>query len=69
MVEKRPTTRGRLRRSSMAAGAASSSALAPRFAPAVMVQAGAPPPSVESVWDALARWINGDGLLGGGGSI
>jgi hypothetical protein len=45
----------RIDRSSMTAGVASSGAPAPRSAPTVAVQAGAPPPSVESVQGVLAR--------------
>jgi hypothetical protein len=55
-------------RTSTASGAPFGSALDPRRAPAVVVQTGAPPPSDDSAWDALARWINGGGLLGGSGS-
>jgi hypothetical protein len=69
MIERRPATRRRLRQSSMAAGAASGGALAPWFAPAVVVQAGAPPPTVELTRNAKARRINGGSLLGGGGSV
>jgi hypothetical protein len=43
----------RLDRSSTAVGAASSGALAPWSAPAVVVQARAPPPTVDSTWEAL----------------
>jgi hypothetical protein len=57
----------RLGQSSTAALAASGGAPSPRFARSVAVQAGAPPPSVESVRDASTRWIDDDGLLGGGG--
>jgi hypothetical protein len=32
-------------------------------------QAGAPPSSDESAREALVRWINGGGWLGGGGSV
>jgi hypothetical protein len=35
----------------------------------VVVQAGTPPPSVESARDASARWIDGGRLLGCGGSV
>jgi hypothetical protein len=59
----------RLGQSSTAAGAVSGIALAPRFAPVVVVQVGAPPPSLESARDASARRIDGGGLLGGSGSI
>jgi hypothetical protein len=30
---------------------------------------GAPPPSAESAWEAMARQIDGGGLLGGCGSV
>jgi hypothetical protein len=49
--------------------AASGEAPVPRFTPVVVVQAGAPPPSIESVPDASSRRITGSGLLGGGGSV
>jgi hypothetical protein len=48
---------------------ASSGALAPRFASVAAVWVGAPPPSDESMREALARQINDDGLLGGGSSV
>jgi hypothetical protein len=50
-------------------GATSNGAPAPRSAPTTVAWAGAPPRSVVSMWEALARWIDDDGLLGGGGSI
>jgi hypothetical protein len=59
----------RFGRSSTAAGAPSSGALAPRCTPAVVVPVGAPPPSDDLARDALTRWINGGGFLGGGGSV
>jgi hypothetical protein len=51
------------------AWAASDGAPPPWYAPAAVVQAGVPPPSIESVWDALARRIDSDALLGGDGSV
>jgi hypothetical protein len=70
IMERRLATRRRLERSSTVAGAVSSGAPAPRFAPEAEVQAGPPPPSVELAQDASARWIDGDGgLLGGGDSV
>jgi hypothetical protein len=59
----------RIGRPSTAAGAPSSCAPAPRYAPAAVGQAGAPPPSDELAQEALARWINGGGWLGGGSSM
>jgi hypothetical protein len=55
----------RLGRSSTMAGAASNSAPAPTAVEWV----GAPPPIAESALEALARWIDGGGLLGGGNSV
>jgi hypothetical protein len=51
----------------MVAGAASGDTLSPRLAPVTTVQAGDPPPSVESARDASAKQIYRSGLLGGGG--
>jgi hypothetical protein len=53
----------------MAAVAPSGGAPAPRCAPTAAGQAGAPPPSDESAREALVRWINDGGWLGGGGSV
>jgi hypothetical protein len=39
-------------------------ALAPRFTLAAVVQVEAPPPSIESAQEVLARWIDGGGLEG-----
>jgi hypothetical protein len=58
-----------LSRSSTMVGAASSGTPAPRSAPMAVVQAGAPPSSAESAREALARRIDGGGLLGGGSSV
>jgi hypothetical protein len=44
--------------------AASSGASAPRFTPAVVGQARAAPPSVETMREFLARRIDGGGLKG-----
>jgi hypothetical protein len=43
----------------MAAGARSGDAPAPRVAPAVVVQVGAPPPSDESAQETLVWWLDG----------
>jgi hypothetical protein len=59
----------RLGLSSTMVGAASSGSPAPRSAPPATAWVGAPPPSAESAWEALATWINGSGLLGCGGSV
>jgi hypothetical protein len=50
-------------------GVVSSGTPAPRFTLVVAVQAGTPPPSVESAREVLARRIDGGVLLGGGGSV
>jgi hypothetical protein len=34
-----------------------------------VVQVGAPPPGIESAWDASARWIDGGSYLGGDNSV
>jgi hypothetical protein len=49
--------------------AASSGALARETTLMAVVYVGDPPPSVELVREALARQINGGGLLGGDSSI
>jgi hypothetical protein len=49
----------RLGSSATAVVATSSGASAPRVAPAVVAQAGAPPPSIELVREVLARRIDG----------
>jgi hypothetical protein len=59
----------RLGRSSTMVGVASSGSPAPRSAPPATARVGAPPPSAESAREALARWIDGSGLLGCGGSV
>jgi hypothetical protein len=69
MAHWRQETTARLGRSSTMTGAASNGAPAPRSAPTTVAWAGAPPRSVVSMWEALARWIDDDDLLGGGGSI
>jgi hypothetical protein len=68
-IEGKPVMRERLERPSTAVGKASGGAPSPRTPPAVEVLAGAPPPSDESAWEALTRWINGGGWLGGDGSV
>jgi hypothetical protein len=45
--------------SSTAVGSLPGSALAPRIAPAMVVQARTPPQSDESVREAPVRWLNG----------
>jgi hypothetical protein len=57
-------TTARLCQSSMTVGATSSGAPALRFTPTVVVLAGAPPPSIESVREVLARQIDDGGLKG-----
>jgi hypothetical protein len=47
-----------LRSSATAVVVTFSGALAPRVAPAVAARAGAPPPSIESVWVVLVRQID-----------
>jgi hypothetical protein len=48
-----------LGRSSTAVGTTSGGALAPRASLAVVVQAGGPPPSDESVWESPVWWLDG----------
>jgi hypothetical protein len=59
----------RLGWSSMMVGVESSGTLAPRSALMVAARAGAPPPSAESAWEALVRWIDIGGSLGGDGLV
>jgi hypothetical protein len=59
--------REQLGRPSMVVGMEFSSALVHGTLPAVA--AGAPPRSGESAQEALTRWINGGGWLGGGSSV
>jgi hypothetical protein len=63
-AHERPAVVERFGRSSTTAAVVPSGALAPRFATAVVVQAGAPPPSVESVREATALWLDDADLLG-----
>jgi hypothetical protein len=65
-IERKLATRKQLMRPSMVVATASNDASAPRTSLAVAVYAGAPPPSNESVREALTRWINDGGWLGGG---
>jgi hypothetical protein len=53
----------------MAAGARSGDAPAPRVAPAVVVQVGAPPPSDESTQETLVWWLDGGDGNGENGSV
>jgi hypothetical protein len=66
---RRPVATVQVGRPSTTVRAPSGGATAPRCTLAVAEQAGAPPPSDKSTREALTRWINGDGWLGGGGSV
>jgi hypothetical protein len=69
LVKEELATGKRFGCSAMAVRAASGGDPAQEMAPTVAVWAGYPPPSVESMQGASARWIDDGGLLGGGGSV
>jgi uncharacterized membrane protein YgcG len=68
-IHGRMATRRRLGRPLTAVRVAPSGDLTRETAPTAAVWVGYPAPGIESRRGASARWIDGGGLLGGGGSV